>query len=80
MPRPLVPGKGSALAFLQEFLGISPEETCTFGDNINDIEMLQEAGLSFAVSNAREEVRNAAKDICRPYWENGVLEILKSFL
>ena len=69
-----------ALAFLQEFLGISPEETCTFGDNINDIEMLQEAGLSFAVSNAREEVRNAAKDICRPYWENGVLEILKSFL
>ena len=49
-------------------------------DNINDIEMLQEASLSFAVSNAREEVRNAAKDICRPYWENGVLEILKSFL
>lgn len=45
-----------------------------------NIEMLQEAGLSFAVSNAREEVRNAAKDICRPYWENGVLEILKSFL
>ncbi len=77
---PIGAGKGSALAFLQEFLGISPEETCTFGDNINDIEMLQEAGLSFAVSNAREEVRNAAKDICRPYWENGVLEILKSFL
>ena len=77
---PIGAGKGSALAFLQEFLGISPEETCTFGDNINDIEMLQEASLSFAVSNAREEVRNAAKDICRPYWENGVLEILKSFL
>lgn len=77
---PVGAGKGSALAFLQEYLGISPEETCTFGDNINDIEMLQGAGLSFAVSNARDEVRNAAKEICGPYWENGVLNVLKSFL
>lgn len=73
-------GKGSAIAFLQEYLGISPEETCAFGDNLNDIEMLQNAGLSFAVSNAREEVRNAAKELCDPYWENGVLNVLKSFL
>ena len=28
----------------------------------------------FAVSNSREEVRNAAREICPPYWENGVLE------
>ena len=51
-----------------------------FGDNLNDIEMLQNAGLSYAVSNSRPEVRAAAKNTCPPYWENGVLQILKSFL
>ena len=72
--------KKSAVAFLQEYLGISPEETCTFGDNINDIEMLKNAGTSYAVSNARPEVIEAAKSTCAPYWESGVLEVLKSFL
>ena len=48
--------KKSAVAFLQEYLGITPEETCTLGDNINDIEMLKSAGVSYAVANAREEV------------------------
>ena len=73
-------GKGPSVAFLQEYLGISPDETCTFGDNLNDIEMLQNAGLSYAVSNSRPEVRAAAKNTCPPYWENGVLQILRSFL
>lgn len=53
---------------------------CCFGDNLNDIEMLQNAGISYAVSNARQEVIAAAKHTCAPYWENGVLSVLKSFL
>lgn len=73
-------GKASALAFLQEYLGITSDETCTFGDNINDIEMLQASGLSYAVSNSRPEVQAAAKNTCPPYWENGVLQVLKTFL
>ena len=63
-----------------KLLGIAPDETCTFGDNLNDIEMLQSAGMSYAVSNAREEVIAAARDTCAPYWENGVLQVLKTFL
>ena len=72
--------KSIAVEFIRQRLGISLEETCTFGDNLNDIEMLQNAGLSYAVSNSRPEVRAAAKNTCPPYWENGVLQILKSFL
>jgi len=30
-------GKGTAVAFLQGHLQITPEETCVFGDNENDI-------------------------------------------
>lgn len=77
---PLGVSKWTALSYLQNYLGILPEETCTFGDNLNDIEMLEKAGLSFAVSNSREEVCNAAKELCPPYWENGVLQVLKRFL
>ena len=77
---PLGVNKGTAIRFLQEYLGIAPDETCTFGDNLNDIEMLESAGTSYAVSNAREEVIAAAKRTCAPYWENGVLQILKTFL
>lgn len=77
---PLGANKGTAISFLQDYFGILPEETCTFGDNLNDIEMLKNAGLSYAVSNAGEEVIAAAKDTCPPYWENGVLQILKGFL
>ncbi|MDD5994462.1 MAG: HAD family hydrolase [Clostridiales bacterium] len=70
-------GKGSAIAFLQEYLHISREETMVFGDNQNDIEMMRQAKYSFAVANAREEVKTAASCQCGPYWEDGVLKELK---
>ena len=50
-----------------------PEETCTFGDNLNDIAMLQKAGRSYAVANARAEVQAAAREVCPSYSEDGVL-------
>lgn len=73
-------GKGTAIKWLQNKLGISKEETLCFGDNINDIDMLQISGESFAVANARQEVKQIAKHICPPYWEDGVLQILKTLL
>lgn len=75
---PLGVSKWTALSALIEYLGIAPDEVCAFGDNFNDIEMLQAAGLSFAVSNARSEVIESAREICPPYWEDGVLQILES--
>lgn len=72
--------KGTAIQWLQNYLGISKEETCVFGDNLNDIEMLQSAKYSFAVSNAREEVIKAASGTVAPYWEDGVLQYLKTLL
>ena len=73
-------GKGPSVAFLQEYLGISPDETCTFGDNLNDIAMLQKAGRSYAVANARAEVQAAAGEVCPSYSEDGVLQILKGIV
>mgnify|MGYP002726141474 FL=1 len=72
--------KWTGLSFLMNYLGLTSDEVCCFGDNLNDIEMLQNAGESYAVSNARAEVIASAKHTCPPYWENGVLQVLKTFL
>ncbi len=70
--------KGTALKWLQEHMGISATDTYAFGDNINDMEMLQAAGHSYAVANARDELKAVSDNVIKPYWEYGVLEIMKS--
>lgn len=77
---PMDSGKGSAIAFLQERLGIAKEETMAFGDNQNDMDMLKMAGRGFAVENAREELKEAADGICGSYGEDGVLKELLRLL
>ena len=73
-------GKGTALEEICSQLGIAPEETIAFGDNLNDISMIQSAGKGYAVNTAREETKKAADEVIPGYAENGVLEVLKTFL
>lgn len=72
--------KGQALKTLQESLGISPRETMAFGDQLNDLELLDRAYYSFAVANARPEVRSAARFQTDTNVNGGVLKILKQLL
>lgn len=72
--------KGMAIRTIQESLNIKPEETMAFGDQLNDIEMLECAYYSFAVANAREEVRKAARFQADSNERDGVLKILKQLL
>ncbi len=73
-------GKGSAVRDIQRGLCITPEETMVFGDNINDLEMLACAKYSFAVGNARQEVKAAANYIADDNVNDGVLKELKNYL
>lgn len=72
--------KGNALQFIQRYFGITKEETMAFGDNNNDIGMMLAAGESYAVENARAEVKAAAKHICPSYLEKGVYHIIKDLI
>lgn len=69
--------KGHAIGQIQESLGISPEETMAFGDQLNDLEMLSRAYYSFAVGNARSEVKKAARFQADSNVGDGVLKILQ---
>jgi 3-deoxy-D-manno-octulosonate 8-phosphate phosphatase (KDO 8-P phosphatase) len=52
--------KVAAFAELIAKLGISASQTAYAGDDLPDIDLLQEAGVSFAVANAHADV----KDVC----------------
>ncbi len=68
--------KGRALKELMDFFHIKKEETAAFGDNGNDITMLDMAGMSYAVDNAPDTVKERAVNICGGYRSKGVLEEL----
>lgn len=72
--------KGNALAFIQQYFGVTKEETMAFGDNGNDVGLMNAAGESYAVENAVPEVKEAAKHICPDYTKQGVCQILKTVL
>lgn len=57
---------------------ITLSEAVAFGDNYNDIEMLQGVGLGVAVANAREEVKKVADQITKHHKEDGVAISLQS--
>jgi Cof subfamily protein (haloacid dehalogenase superfamily) len=52
--------KSGALAWLCERLGVAAEQVATLGDGMNDVDMLEWAGLGVAVEEAAEAVRAAA--------------------
>ncbi|KQB85978.1 Cof-type HAD-IIB family hydrolase [Corynebacterium lowii] len=72
--------KGRALAQLCETLGISPQNSLAFGDYLNDLELLQQAGTSYAMSNAHPLLKEQADHIAPPNTEAGVITVLESLL
>lgn len=52
--------KGAALLKLIEILNVECKNVISIGDNMNDIEMIQAAGIGIAVSNALDPVKNIA--------------------
>ncbi|MCD8089819.1 MAG: HAD family hydrolase [Clostridiales bacterium] len=63
--------KGTALIELAEILNEPVSAFASIGDNQNDIEMIEYAGLGMAVANAVEGCKNAAKYITKKDCNNG---------
>ncbi len=73
---PIDANKGIALAKLADSLSIARQDTIAFGDSWNDIPMLQWAGRSVAVANAKPEVQQIADEITETCDEDGVAKAL----
>lgn len=72
--------KGNAVRFLQDLYGIKKEECAAFGDYMNDYELLQNCGESYAMENAREELKKIAKHIAPSNDDDGVVKVLNRIL
>lgn len=56
--------KGTGIEAISKATGIDKSEIAAFGDNYNDVPMFREAGLSFAMSIATDEVKSHADRVC----------------
>ncbi len=72
--------KGDAIKYLQDTLKFSVEQTMSFGDYFNDIEMLQASFHSYAVENAHEKVKAYARFSAPSNLEHGVLKVIRAHL
>jgi hydroxymethylpyrimidine pyrophosphatase-like HAD family hydrolase len=78
----LPPGvsKGTALRAMVEILGIPSSSTIAVGDNWNDLEMIEAAGVGVAMRSAPAGVRARADHVCGTAEEEGVREVIERFL
>lgn len=73
-------GKGPALAALAARLGFDAAGTMAVGDSINDLSMLEWAGMPVAVGNAREEVKRMAWRVIGDGPTGGVAQMLETLI
>lgn len=69
---PLKATKGNALKWCAQHFGFAMEELLTFGDSLNDVSMLEAAGVGVAMGNAREDVKAMGFPVCLTNDEDGV--------
>lgn len=72
--------KAWGLVELLKRWNLKPEQIMAFGDSENDIEMLELAGISYAMENAEESVKRVATKVAPANSQAGVYKVLENWL
>lgn len=72
--------KGEALRALAQRFDVPMAQTMAIGDNLNDLELIEAAGVSVAMGNARLEVQALARYVTGSNAEDGVAEAIARFV
>lgn len=72
--------KGAAINHLQKTIGFDFEQTMSFGDYLNDIEMLEASYHSYAMENAHEEVKKVSRFSALSNKDAGVLKVIQALI
>ena len=65
---------------LCDLLGIPTSTAVAFGDGLNDLEMIQVAGLGVAMGNAHGDMKRAARVVAPDNNADGVADILWEYV
>lgn len=72
--------KGRMIDKWAEYWQIKPEEIIAFGDNANDVEMLQKAGHGVAIEQGTSVAKAVADEVIAGVDQGGLQEFLKNLL
>lgn len=66
--------KGIALEKVCMYYGVPKEHSIAYGDSMNDLEMMEEAGIAVCMENGSEKLKKLADDICPEVDEDGIYQ------
>lgn len=72
--------KWEAIKYILKEKNIKAEEVIAIGDNINDKEMIENAGLGVAMGNSTQEILNIADTKVSTNNEDGVYEVFEKYV
>ncbi|WIV21598.1 Cof-type HAD-IIB family hydrolase [Paenibacillus polygoni] len=72
--------KASGIQEVCKLLGITMEEVVAVGDSLNDLAVIQAAGLGVAMGNAQETVKEAADLVVGTNNEDGIVEVIRDYI
>lgn len=77
---PLGVTKAAALEELCELLGCGMPQVVTMGDSLNDLAMIQAAGLGVAMGNAQDAVKDQADYVTLTNEQHGVAHVIRNLV
>lgn len=72
--------KGNSLKRFAEHLGLTLDNCMAFGDGLNDLTMIEAAGIGVAMANAHPRVMEAANHVTASNDEDGVALAIRKFI
>ncbi len=72
--------KGNAINDLLKVLNINKKNSLCFGDSVNDIDMFKSVGISVAMGNAIEDLKNIADYVTDTNDEDGISKFFDKYL
>ena len=71
--------KGTALKKVCDHYGIPLEDSIAYGDSMNDLEMMEAAGISVCMENGSRKLKELADDVCPAVSEDGLYQSFEKY-
>jgi len=76
---PISGSKAAGVAKVVEHLGLKPENVMVFGDELNDLELFDYAGISIAMAISHDKIKEKADYITKTLEDDGIFDALERF-
>lgn len=73
-------GKGAGVEEVRRIMGLEKDQVCVFGDFLNDLPMFEQAGLTVAVANAHEVLKENAMYVTDTNDQAGVGKAIEALI